>query len=247
MCSSSGAVEPLVWDSDGGLLARGVARLTSPEGRRRVRARLTAASAGARQCSAPCCFGSGSSAAGRRRRMLRHRPAGGAFLPRQDRRAHWAAICTRTTDWAKGAHWLVDRRDRLCCGAGFDQLKFGGTRSPCCCVAARLARLPRRASPSRSVILHSIKIVLGRRRPRDELELGLYGWRPIRLRPAIRFIPFRPRADDFLRGRDPRPARCRRCAVLWFAVAIYLALTRALLNSHFLSDVLVGRGDRDFS
>ena len=30
--------------------------------------------------------------------------------------------------------------------------------------------------------------------------------------------------------------------VLWFAIAIFLALTRALLNSHFLSDVLVGAG-----
>ena len=31
-------------------------------------------------------------------------------------------------------------------------------------------------------------------------------------------------------------------AVLWFALALYLALTRVMLNSHFLSDVLVGAG-----
>jgi membrane-associated phospholipid phosphatase len=31
-------------------------------------------------------------------------------------------------------------------------------------------------------------------------------------------------------------------AVLWFAVAAWLALTRALLTAHYLSDVLVGAG-----
>jgi membrane-associated phospholipid phosphatase len=31
-------------------------------------------------------------------------------------------------------------------------------------------------------------------------------------------------------------------ALLWFALAAYLALTRVLLNSHFPSDVLVGAG-----
>ena len=29
-------------------------------------------------------------------------------------------------------------------------------------------------------------------------------------------------------------------APLWFAVALYLALTRAFLNAHFLSDVFIG-------
>ena len=29
---------------------------------------------------------------------------------------------------------------------------------------------------------------------------------------------------------------------LWFALALYLALTRVMLNSHFLSDVFVGAG-----
>ena len=31
-------------------------------------------------------------------------------------------------------------------------------------------------------------------------------------------------------------------APLWFAVAAYLAATRALLNAHFLSDVFIGAG-----
>ncbi len=31
-------------------------------------------------------------------------------------------------------------------------------------------------------------------------------------------------------------------AVLWFAVALWLGLTRALLTAHFLSDVAVGAG-----
>jgi membrane-associated phospholipid phosphatase len=33
-----------------------------------------------------------------------------------------------------------------------------------------------------------------------------------------------------------------RLAALWFALAAYLALTRAVLNSHFLSDVFIGAG-----
>jgi membrane-associated phospholipid phosphatase len=31
-------------------------------------------------------------------------------------------------------------------------------------------------------------------------------------------------------------------AIVWFALALYLALTRVMLNSHFLSDVFVGAG-----
>ena len=32
------------------------------------------------------------------------------------------------------------------------------------------------------------------------------------------------------------------CAPVWFAVAASLAVTRALLTAHFLSDVLIGAG-----
>ena len=82
---------------------------------------------------------------------------------------------------------------------------------------------------------------IGRRRPRDELELDLYGFRP---------FTFDLRSDSFPSGHALTifcvavvlSAAIPGLALLWFAVATCLALTRALLNSHFLSDVMVGAG-----
>jgi len=92
-----------------------------------------------------------------------------------------------------------------------------------------------------SIILHSIKIVLGRRRPRDELELGLYGWRLFRFDSQYDSFPSGHALTIFcvaviLAGALPA------LTWFWFAVAIYLATTRALLTSHYLSDVFVGAG-----
>ena len=92
-----------------------------------------------------------------------------------------------------------------------------------------------------SAILHSIKIVLGRRRPRDEFDFGLYGFMPFRF--AMQYDSF-PSGHAMticcvaviLSGAVPV------LAPLWFAGALYLALTRAVLNAHFLSDVFVGAG-----
>ena len=36
-----------------------------------------------------------------------------------------------------------------------------------------------------SAVLHAIKLVLGRRRPRDDMEMGLYGFMPLCLQPGI--------------------------------------------------------------
>ncbi len=90
-----------------------------------------------------------------------------------------------------------------------------------------------------SAILHTMKTVLGRRRPRDELELGLYGFKPFGLNFRYDSFPSGHALTIFcvavvLAGTLPA------LAFLWFAIALYLALTRALLNAHFLSDVLVG-------
>jgi membrane-associated phospholipid phosphatase len=150
----------------------------------------------------------------------------------------WAAIVHRTTDWAKGSRWLV-----IACiayAASWLLQRPWGPIPP--------LLLMRRTSLAflvslviASIILHSTKSVLGRRRPRDELELGLYGWRPFYFDLQYDSFPSGHALTIFcvataLAGALPG------LALLWFAVAIYLAMTRALLNSHFVSDVLVGAG-----
>jgi membrane-associated phospholipid phosphatase len=92
-----------------------------------------------------------------------------------------------------------------------------------------------------SAVLHVIKLVLGRRRPRDDMEMGLYGFKP---------LAFNLEYNSFPSGHA-----LTICCVaviftcvwplwwpLWFAIAAMLAVTRALLTAHFLSDVLIGAG-----
>ena len=92
-----------------------------------------------------------------------------------------------------------------------------------------------------SAVLHVIKLVLGRRRPRDDMEMGLYGFMP---------LAFNLDYNSFPSGHA-----LTICCVaviftcvwpmlwpLWFAIAAVLAVTRALLTAHFLSDVLIGAG-----
>jgi membrane-associated phospholipid phosphatase len=92
-----------------------------------------------------------------------------------------------------------------------------------------------------SAVLHIIKLVLGRRRPRDDMEMGLYGFMP---------LAFNSDYNSFPSGHS-----LTICCVaviftcvwpmlwpVWFAIAAVLAVTRALLTAHFLSDVLIGAG-----
>lgn len=92
-----------------------------------------------------------------------------------------------------------------------------------------------------SMVLHTIKLLLGRRRPRDDMEMGLYG-----------FLPF---SFNLEYNSFPSGHALTICCVaviftcvwpslwpLWFSVAAILAVTRALLTAHFLSDVLIGAG-----
>jgi len=92
-----------------------------------------------------------------------------------------------------------------------------------------------------SALLHVIKLVLGRRRPRDDMEMGLYGFQP---------LAFNLDYNSFPSGHA-----LTICCVaviftcvwpdwwpIWFSVAALLGVTRALLTAHFLSDVLIGGG-----
>jgi membrane-associated phospholipid phosphatase len=92
-----------------------------------------------------------------------------------------------------------------------------------------------------SAVLHVIKLVLGRRRPRDDMEMGLYGFQP---------LAFNLDYNSFPSGHALTiccVAVIFTCVwpgwwLIWFSVAFLLGVTRALLTAHFLSDVLIGGG-----
>jgi membrane-associated phospholipid phosphatase len=144
----------------------------------------------------------------------------------------------RTTDWAKGAHWLS-----IALGAivlSWLALRIGGERAWLRTIlTAALAFLASLAVGS--LVLHTIKILAGRRRPRDELEHDLYGFRPFR---------FDTTYDSFPSGHAMTIFCVAVIAAglfpdlwpLWFGAAFYLALTRAFMNAHFFSDVFIGSG-----
>jgi len=144
----------------------------------------------------------------------------------------------RTTHWAKAAHWLIAAliafalaQIALAVRGEQPDLRLASN-----CALAFVACLA-----AGSVILHGMKLVIGRRRPRDDMELGLYG-----------FVWFRFNLDynSFPSGHALTItcvaviASCvwPHLAILWFAIAFWLGITRALLTAHFLSDVFIGGG-----
>ncbi len=143
-----------------------------------------------------------------------------------------------TTHLAKAAHWLVAALVVL--AATQLTLTFWGEqkdlRLAWQCALAFIVSLA-----LGSAVLHGAKLIVGRRRPRDDMEMKLYG-----------FVWFKFRLDynSFPSGHALTImcvaviATCvwPHLAPLWFAVAMWLGLTRALLTAHFLSDVFVGLG-----
>jgi membrane-associated phospholipid phosphatase len=92
-----------------------------------------------------------------------------------------------------------------------------------------------------SAVLHSIKLVLGRRRPRDDMEMGLYGFTPFAFNTDFNSFPSGHALTIFC------VAVIFTCVwpwlwPFWFAIAAFLSGVRALLTAHFLSDVLIGGG-----
>ncbi len=148
----------------------------------------------------------------------------------------WRRRVWRTTDWAKGAHWLII--------AG---ILYGGTQaamalgmeSPALHRVSGYAAAFLLSLIVASAILHGSKLFIGRRRPRDDFQHGFYGFE---------FTLFDTQHDSFPSGHALTifcvatvfSAAMPMLAPLWFACAAYLALTRALLTSHFLSDVAIG-------
>ncbi len=162
------------------------------------------------------------------------RRAAHAFHDIVDRRAE--LLIWRTTDWAKGAHWLAAAI--LAYAIAWAGGKLWGPM-PVLLMATESSLAFLASLAIGSVLLHTMKTVLGRRRPRDELELGLYGFLPLQINLRCDSFPSGHALTIFcvaviLSGTIPV------LAPVWFAIALYLALTRALLTAHFLSDVFVG-------
>jgi membrane-associated phospholipid phosphatase len=142
------------------------------------------------------------------------------------------------THYAKAGHWLAAAILALIVAAIFRHFRLLGREAEMMITysIAFIASLI-----VGSAVLHVIKLVLGRRRPRDDMEMGLYG-----------FVPFAFNTDY---NSFPSGHALTICCVaviftcvwpmlwpLWFAIAALLAVTRALLTAHFLSDVLIGAG-----
>jgi membrane-associated phospholipid phosphatase len=143
-----------------------------------------------------------------------------------------------TTHSAKAAHWLAAAV--VVYGVTWLMLAKGDTsaqlRLAFQCALAFILSLG-----AGSAFIHTIKLVLGRRRPRDELDMKLYGWIPFGFNLNWNSFPSGHALTIFCVAVIAT-AVWPQLAVVWFAVALWLALTRALLTSHFLSDVFVGAG-----
>ena len=144
----------------------------------------------------------------------------------------------RTTHWAKGTHWLsaavvayLSSQFAMHFRAD-DPILHTISKASLAFIACLAAG---------SAVLHIVKRVFARRRPRDEMEMNLYGFR---------LFSFDEQYNSFPSGHALTImcvaiiASCvwPNLAILWFGIALWLGLTRAFLTAHFLSDVLVGTG-----
>ena len=135
-----------------------------------------------------------------------------------------------TTHLAKASHWLITAV------LAYGLAAYEGWETVRRCALAFVA-----AVAIGSVALHTIKLVLGRRRPRDDFEMGLYGFKPFAFDPDYNSFPS-GHALTIMCVAVTASAMWPMLAPLWFAVALWLGFTRALLTAHYLSDVLVGAG-----
>lgn len=142
------------------------------------------------------------------------------------------------THLAKASHWLI-AAILVLIGAHLAVAHWGASSALILasqCAAAFIASLA-----IGSLILHTIKLFFGRRRPRDDFEMGLYGFMP---------FSFDLQYNSFPSGHSLTimcvaviaSAVWPQLAPLWFAIGFGLAMVRALLTAHYLSDVFFGIG-----
>jgi undecaprenyl-diphosphatase len=147
-------------------------------------------------------------------------------------------LLDKITHLAKAAHWLV--LDLSVLALSWAWLHWRGANAAVglvqqCALAFFFSLL------LGSAVLHGTKLVLGRRRPRDELDMGLYGFVLFSFNPDLNSFPS-GHALTIMCVAVLASALWPHGTALWFALALGLASTRALLNAHFLSDVFVGAG-----
>jgi membrane-associated phospholipid phosphatase len=135
-----------------------------------------------------------------------------------------------TTHLAKASHWLI------AAVLAYLAALYAQWQTVRLCAVAFIASVA-----LGSLILHSIKLVLGRRRPRDDMEMGLYGFMPLAFNTDYNSFPS-GHALTIMCVAVIASAVWPVLWPLWFAVALWLGLTRALLTAHYLSDVFVGAG-----
>jgi membrane-associated phospholipid phosphatase len=145
-------------------------------------------------------------------------------------------LALKVTDLAKGGPWIAGAAILYLATQGF--IAFG-RETPVVRALSNYALALLASFVVGSVVLHVIKLFLGRRRPRDDFEHGLYGFR---------YFTWELQYDSFPSGHAMTifsvavvlSAATGSLAPLWLALALALALTRALLTAHFLADVMIG-------
>jgi membrane-associated phospholipid phosphatase len=144
----------------------------------------------------------------------------------------------RITDWAKGLPWIIAA---LLVYVAVQAMMAWRGETPFLRRASDFSLALLASFVAASIVLHGIKTFLGRRRPRDDFEHGLYGFR---------YFTWELQYDSFPSGHSMTIfcVAVVLCAIapvlapLWLALATGLALTRAMLTAHFFSDVLIGAG-----
>jgi membrane-associated phospholipid phosphatase len=142
----------------------------------------------------------------------------------------------RVTDWAKGLPWIIAA---LLFYVAVQAIMAWSGETPVLRQISDYSLALLASFVVASIVLHGIKIFLGRRRPRDDFEHGLYGFR---------YFTWELQYDSFPSGHSMTifcvavvlSAITPILAPIWLALATGLALTRAMLTAHFFSDVLVG-------
>jgi membrane-associated phospholipid phosphatase len=142
----------------------------------------------------------------------------------------------KVTDWAKGGPWIIGALVVYLAMQALIEWR-GETvllRSTSNYALALLASFV-----VGSIVLHIIKVFLGRRRPRDDAEHGLYGFK---------YFTWELQYDSFPSGHSMTvfciavvlSAALPAFAPLWLLIALFFGFMRAFLTTHFLSDVMVG-------
>jgi membrane-associated phospholipid phosphatase len=148
------------------------------------------------------------------------------------------ALMVRTTDWAKGIVWII--AVAVVYVATQAWMAFAA-ETPTLRWFSDVALALLASFVLGSVVLHTAKLFLGRRRPRDDFEHGLYGF--VYFTWSLQYNSFPSgHALTIFTVATWSTALMPALAPLWFAIAFYLSATRAFLAVHFLSDVAIGAG-----